>query len=216
VLIGTLGVAIIGLSSHVHSGSLRSEEPGFHFRRGNGGLAQVFAVGDVNDVLRGYVSPETVRNYWSAEGIIGFGAGAVGPLSGAGEAFYANGYAFVRQTDNGTSNYFQTISDRQYRTPFSMHLSEKAGETSDGVAAFEVGDGVRSIRVSDFYERIYEAVQGSPFCFHGFINFQHMDAIAVSKAPIYGESLFGALASANGYYAMPSFKVSRGKYIFFC
>jgi hypothetical protein len=48
-------------------------------------------VGDVNDVLNGIVTPETVNNFWNGErtGPLGFGAGAVGPLEGAGEAVYA-------------------------------------------------------------------------------------------------------------------------------
>jgi hypothetical protein len=101
-----------------------SVEEGFTYVPFPNPVGSLGLVGDVNDVSNGVVRPETVNNFWNGEttGPLGFGAGAVGPLEGAGEAVYANGLAFVRQTDNGTENYFETISGTEFRTPFAFFV----------------------------------------------------------------------------------------------
>jgi hypothetical protein len=101
-----------------------SVEEGFTYVPFPNPVGSLGLVGDVNDVAYGVVRPETVNNYWNGErtGPLGFGAGAVGPLEGGGDAVYANGLAFVRQTDNGTENYFETISGPEFRTPFAFFV----------------------------------------------------------------------------------------------
>jgi len=165
----------------------------------------VSIIGDVNDVLNGRVLSLARYVYWPARGIVGFGAAAVGPLSGMGEAVMANGFAFVRQTDNKTFNFFQTITASHYRSPFAMFVPRNL--KADGRASFSPTLNEPSISFNELYREMSASVQGSPFCFYGLTEFAQLEAIAISKAPIYREPLFGELA--GGYYTQPPFRIEK-------
>jgi hypothetical protein len=199
---------------------------GFNFyprRKAGGSFESVLIVGDVNEVLAGRVNHITNKTSWSAQGLVGFGAGAIGPtMDGLGEAFIANGYVFVRDTNNGTANYFKTITDTQFRSPFAMFVPRglkpygTATFTPSSGASFSYGEQRRkgahaqrgiatNISMIDLYTQIYKEMNGAPFCFHGLTEFKQMDAIAISKAPIYNEPLFGD--TMDQYYTQPIFQI---------
>jgi len=160
-------------------------------------------IGDVNDVLQGRVLPGFENEIWPAPKI-GFGAATLGALSAEGEAFFANGYAFVRQTDNTTANYYQTISGESFRTPFSIVVPDHL--RPDGIGSY-FSNAANAITFAQLYNEIYAAVEGSPFCFWGFADFTYVNAIAVSKAPVWGEPLFGATKAS--YYSQPNFNLTN-------
>ena len=182
-----------------------SRNHGFKFwpKRQVSRIGTVSIIGDVNDVLNGRVTSLTERINWPAQDIVGFGAGSIGPMSGMGETMMVNGYAFVRQTDNSTKNYFQTIYGPSYRSPFAMFVPR--GLKADGVASFSPRRPGDTISFTELYTEMYQSTNGSPFCFYGLTQFGQMEAIAISKAPIYSEPLFGDLA--NGYYTQPAFRI---------
>jgi len=190
---------------------------GFNFVPNAEGNGTVYLIGDVVKVLEGRMPVGTETRKWSAKRIIGFGAGAVGRISGLGEAFYANGMAHVRSTDNQSEIYFQTIRDSKFLTPFSMFVSEVS--VPDGLATYKTPERWNPLTpdytLLSLYRNIYRAVHTAPFCFHGLIKFSQLEGIAVSKAPIYEEPLFGN--NAQGYYTKPPFRIPFAEaFVFGC
>jgi hypothetical protein len=62
--------------------------------------------------------------------------------------------------------------------------------------------------LEQFYSRVSETVGGVPFCYAGLGQYAELNAIAISKAPIYGEPLFGNIAQS--YYSQPNFNLRPG------
>jgi len=189
--------------------------PGFLFKPNTSGDGIIYIIGDVSQVLEGKIPPGTQEITWSANGIIGFGAGIIGPIAGTGEAFYANGLAYVRSTDNESEQYFQTIQDSEFRSPFSLLVYEDAIE--DGTATYASGDEdptSPAYTLLNFHQDVYTAVDTMPHCFHGMVKFKQMEGIAISKAPIYGEPIDGNYTD-GGYYAKPPFTIPDAEAMIF-
>lgn len=182
---------------------------GFQYTAFANGSGYIALVGDVNNVLQGVVTPEASSTVWTHEttGMFGFGAAALGSLEGLGEAIIANGVVVVRQTDNRTENHFHTITGNEFRSPFSVFVSN--GSSPDGNVVFYTQYDYNNITMTDFYERVYEAVGRQPFCYYGLTEFVELEGVAVSKAPIYNEPLFGDMLA--DYYAYPNFQL-RNEY----
>jgi len=184
-----------------------SNQEGFKYIPFNNGSGFVAILGNVNDVLEGIIHSSVNSTFWTNEGTgrFGFGAAAIGTLEGLGDVVYANGIAAVRPTDNRTEDYFQTITGREFRSPFSVFIPE--GSSPNGNAQFFTQSDSRHITMTDFYERLYDAVGEHPFCYYGLTEFAQLEGIAVSKAPIYGDALLGEAAAS--YYTEPNFQLSN-------
>jgi len=61
--------------------------------------------------------------------------------------------------------------------------------------------------LSDFFARVNSATRGLPYCYAGFTEFSEFEVVAVSKAPIVREPLFGNITA--GYYTQPPFHLNN-------
>lgn len=203
-------VLLVLVIPNIILGQIQCEYPvtnveNFHYTPFTNSSGYLALVGDVNDVLQGIITTETNDTIWTHQttGGFGFGAAAVGPLEGIGEGIFVNGIAFVRQTNSESENYFQTIYGKEFRTPFSLFVSNVS--LPDGYVQFVSRSNSENISMNNFYERLYQDAGRQPFCFYGLTEFVQLEAIAISKAPIYMEPIFGN----TNYYTEPNFQLTN-------
>jgi len=155
-------------------------------------------IGDVNDVLQGVVKDNVKDKEWTKEnsGIAGIGAATLGKWGAVGEAVFINGMAIIRSADNGSADYYKTLTGPKFKTQFSVFVTN--GAKKDGEFTVNNKEGVT---MTDFYNKLYESIDKKPFCFVGVAKFGPLKAIALTKAPVYGDKLFGEMKKQ--YYGNP-------------
>lgn len=159
-------------------------------------------IGDVNDVIEGTVREGTADKWYSAnQFLVGIGASSPTHLESLGEAYMFNGFAYTLSTDPN-DRYFETITGRSFLTSFTIGLPVHSRPNLS--MRFTSGhNGDRIFDLNALYTRLNDKLHGKPFCYYGLFRFKRLHSVSVSKAPIYGENLFGE--HHNDYYSQPAF-----------
>jgi len=166
----------------------------------------VSVIGMVDTVLKGEVPAELKDKDWEAKdvaGFAGFGAATLDEWNAVGEAVFLNGMAIIRPSNNGSENYWKTQVGTKFKTQFSAFFTSGVMTKSGEYAVHSKEEG--GMFLSEFYDRMYVAAGRKPLCYLGLAQFTMFEAIALSMAPTYNESLFGD--NKKKYYAKPVIKI---------
>eukprot|EP01027_Heterolobosea_sp_BB2_P025260 GEZU01038761.1.p2 GENE.GEZU01038761.1~~GEZU01038761.1.p2 ORF type:complete len:317 (+),score=132.20 GEZU01038761.1:26-952(+) len=162
-------------------------------------------IGNVNDVLAGNLKPGVNTTWYDAKDFrFGFGAASPHSIYSFGESFFTGGMAYTLSTDHNY-HFYEPIHGRFFLTMFSIGIRKH--DDADLSVSFEKDpNSSEVVTLQSLYQNIYNRVEGRPFCFHGLVHYSTLKSLAVSKPPIYGESLIGA--DRAKYYTEPMLVVN--------
>lgn len=163
-----------------------SQRPAIEVFPHDAGAATIHYIGDVRDVIAGVVNDD--GEVWrDADGFrIGFGAGSPESLDSLGEFLAVNGVAYAKSTDGTSPDYFETIHGPRFLSTCAVLIPSGA----EPVATVRMERDGEPVTLGQLYEVLLEVAGDDAYCFEGFAEFSRLEALAVSRAPIYGDQLF--------------------------
>ena len=152
-------------------------------------------VGDVNDVIAGRVPEEAPKRWIDADSfLLGFEAGSPEGIGGLGEFLAVNGTAYAKSTDMLSPHYYQVASGPRFVTTGAVFLPR--GSKPALTASL---DGSTTTTMAMLYDDLYRAAGNRAFVVAGFVEWDTLDTLSVSQAPIFGEDLFKNKARYYGF-----------------
>ncbi|MCC5876707.1 MAG: hypothetical protein JJU11_10860 [Candidatus Sumerlaeia bacterium] len=149
----------------------------------------VLYIGDVQDVLDGVVNEDGKVWRDASAARIGFGAGSPEGIESLGEFLSFKGVAYAKSTDPGSESYYDLIYGPRFLSTCSVFIPNDANPTAR--VTYTAAEGDEGMTLGEIYELLHEVAGHTAYCFSGSAHFHTLDALAVSRAPIYGEDLFG-------------------------
>lgn len=146
----------------------------------------VWCVGDVQDVIAGRV-PAEARDRWIAADrvLLGFEAGSPEGIGGIGEFLVVDGNAYAKSTDMLSLRYYEVVSGPQFVTTGAVLLPPG----SKPAATVSV-DGSTTTTMAALYDDLYRAAGSRACMVAGFVEWDALETLSVSQAPVYGENIF--------------------------
>ena len=161
-------------------------------------------VGDVKDVIAGRVPAESHRWIDADSFLLGFEAGSPEGMEGLGEFLAVNGTAYTKSTLEDSPRYYQVVHDDAFVTTGAVFLPPDSRPAARVTFGDDPSHG--TITMAALYDELYHATGEQAYVVAGFVEFDTLETLAVSRAPIYGEDLF---QNRSSYYRFGPQKTHR-------
>lgn len=149
-------------------------------------------VGDVEDVIAGRVPPEAPGRWIDAKSfLLGFESGSPEGIDGLGEFLAVNGTAYAKSTDMMSPNYYKVAHGPRLVTTGAVFLPPD----SKPAATITHDESTAVTTMTALYDELYHAAGNRAYVVAGFVEFDSLETLSVSQAPIYGQDLFKNKAS---------------------
>jgi len=182
----------------------------FAFTDAGGGGTEIHVIGSVEMVLESYVPDHLRTMQWSAADYrAGFETGAIESINGLGEMCICDGVAYIRGTEEGRADFFETRTSPTFLTTAALLVPRSAKPAYQVfMEARLTPKGVPFVRtINDLYRKV-----NAPFAFCGEVEWHKCDVTSLSRAPIDGVTIG---ANIHKYYWEPG-AVLHGVRTFVC
>lgn len=165
-------------------------------------VSTLYHVGKIGDILKSDVSASALQKAYHAKDFkYGFElATPAKDIASLGEAIIVGGYCYTNSSDQHSKDYMHTLRGEAFKAA-GIFIVPNDAEPSH-LVDFKDTD---VLSVLDFYSALYQKA-AQPFAFAGLIEFSHLHANAICKAPINHHPIF---ENKSEFYNLPDLQTDK-------